>query len=160
MSCGFALGLVCKATFEEGDKRSDYYKKGQYSPMYQLLAMKQGTTSADNTDPSAAFHRQLATFPCCSLSASTVGFIPTPDICSQQARCVMGQHSRGYQLLQHIISVSNTLIKTDLRTAILSQSSSLAVASSSTQRKVSEKGNTVVTAPCSQQWGACACWIQ
>lgn len=27
MSYGFALGLVCKATFEEGDKRRYYYKR-------------------------------------------------------------------------------------------------------------------------------------
>lgn len=36
--------------------------KGQRSPMYQLLAMMQGTMSAGNSDPSAAFRRQLATF--------------------------------------------------------------------------------------------------
>lgn len=41
MNYGFALGLVRKATFEEGNKKSDYYK-GQTSAMYQSLGTMQG----------------------------------------------------------------------------------------------------------------------
>ena len=50
--------------------------KGQRSPMYQLPAMMQGTMSAGNTDPSAAFHGQLATFSVPQPHSQRCGFDP------------------------------------------------------------------------------------
>lgn len=56
MSYGCTLGLVCKATFEEGDERSDYCKRTA-QPHVLITGVMQGTTSAGNIDPSAAFNR-------------------------------------------------------------------------------------------------------
>lgn len=55
MSYGFTLGLVCKATFEDGDERSDYCKRT--AQPHVLITGHDAGDNAGNIDPSAAFNR-------------------------------------------------------------------------------------------------------
>lgn len=115
--------------------KEDIIIKGQRSPMFQLPAMMQGTLSAGNADPSAVFCGQLAAFSVLQPRSQRCGFhldarhtLTTGMLCNEVAFLRIPTPPA--------ISVSNTLIKTDLRTAVLSQTSSLAVACSSAEGKV------------------------
>jgi len=51
MNYGFALGLVRKATFEEGNKKSDYYKRPNQCHV-PITGHDAGTTTAGSPNPS------------------------------------------------------------------------------------------------------------
>ena len=66
--------------------------KGQHKLMYQFLAMTQGTMSTGNTDPSAAFCGQLATFStpqphsqCCGFHPNARQMLTTGMLCNRAA---------------------------------------------------------------------------
>lgn len=118
MSYGFTLGLVCKATFEDGDERSDYCKRT--AQPHVLITGHDAGDNAGNIDPSAALIGELKTFSMLQPHCQSHGFHPdTRPTLTTGMLCDGPPHLSSQQPL------SKTLIKT--RTAALLATARLAV---------------------------------